>query len=92
MADKVDPAHRGGFFRRAWRGVCSPSARWSVGALLLGGLLIGAVGVIGTQVMVAATGTNQFCSSACHSMTMGGQRVPAERALPQSLGRAGRLP
>jgi nitrate/TMAO reductase-like tetraheme cytochrome c subunit len=32
------------------------------------GLFIGASGVIGTQGMVAATGTNDFCGGACHSM------------------------
>src|SRR4029077_8580686 len=46
----------------------SPSARWSVLALLIVGLLIGAGGVIATQVMVAETGTNEFCGGACHSM------------------------
>jgi len=37
-------------------------------ALLIVGLLIGAGGVIATQVMVAKTGTNEFCGGACHSM------------------------
>jgi nitrate/TMAO reductase-like tetraheme cytochrome c subunit len=54
--------------RRAWRGLTSPSARWSVLSLVVLGLVIGAAGVIGTQVMVAETGTNEFCSGACHSM------------------------
>jgi len=58
-----NPARRG-LFRR----LTSPSARWSVLALLIVGLLIGAGGVIATQVMVAATGTNEFCGGACHSM------------------------
>jgi len=51
-----------------WRRLTSPSATWSVLALLVVGLLIGAAGVIGTQVMVEATGTNEFCGGACHSM------------------------
>jgi len=59
---------RPGFFRRVWRGLATPSARWSVLALVIVGIVIGAVGVIGTHVMVNATGTNEFCSSACHSM------------------------
>jgi nitrate/TMAO reductase-like tetraheme cytochrome c subunit len=67
MADMPDSS-RGGFFRRTWRGLRSPSARWSVGALVLIGLIVGAAGVIGTQMMVSATGTNQFCGTACHSM------------------------
>ena len=59
---------RGNVFVRAWRRLNRPSTRWSVLALVVLGLVIGAVGVIGTQVVVAATGTNQFCSNACHSM------------------------
>ena len=37
-------------------------------ALLFAGMLIGAGAVIATQVMVAVTGTDQFCGGACHSM------------------------
>jgi nitrate/TMAO reductase-like tetraheme cytochrome c subunit len=51
-----------------WRRLRSPSATWSVLALVVIGLVIGAVAVIGTQVMVAVTGTNKFCAGACHSM------------------------
>jgi nitrate/TMAO reductase-like tetraheme cytochrome c subunit len=68
MAERLDPPPRAGIIRRTWRGLRTPSARWSVGALVLIGLLVGAAGVIGTQVMVAATGTNEFCGGACHSM------------------------
>ena len=51
-----------------WKRLTSPSARWSVLALLVIGLVIGAGGVIATQVMVAVTGTNEFCGNTCHSM------------------------
>ncbi len=54
--------------KRVWKALTSPSARWSVLALLVLGVVIGSVGVIGTQVMVAVTGTNEFCGGACHSM------------------------
>ena len=37
-------------------------------SLLVLGIVVGAVGVIGTQVGVAVTGTNAFCGGACHSM------------------------
>jgi nitrate/TMAO reductase-like tetraheme cytochrome c subunit len=37
-------------------------------ALIAGGLILGAGAVIATQVMVAVTGTDQFCGGACHSM------------------------
>ena len=53
---------------RAWRRLHSPSARWSVLTLVTVGLMVGAIGVIGTQVMVHVTGTDQFCGTACHSM------------------------
>jgi nitrate/TMAO reductase-like tetraheme cytochrome c subunit len=38
-----------------------------VGLLALG-VLAGVVATIGTQVMVAVTGTDEFCGGACHSM------------------------
>ena len=59
---------RVGFFAGIWRWLVTPSARWSVLALIVVGLLLGAAGVVGTQVMVAATGSNAFCGGACHSM------------------------
>lgn len=49
-----------GFIRRTWRFITAP--------LLLLGIAIGFVLVVGTQVMVHATGTDQFCGTACHSM------------------------
>jgi nitrate/TMAO reductase-like tetraheme cytochrome c subunit len=58
----------GGFLARTWRRLTTPSARWSVLALVVIGAVIGAAGIVGTQVMVAATGTNEFCGGACHSM------------------------
>ncbi len=63
-ADETDR----GVWARIWRRLTSPSARWSVLSLVVVGLLIGAGGVIATQVMVTATGTNAFCGGACHSM------------------------
>ncbi len=59
---------RPGFLSRLWRTLSTPSARWSVLALVLLGLVVGAGATIGTQVMVAATGTDEFCGGACHSM------------------------
>jgi trimethylamine-N-oxide reductase cytochrome c-type subunit TorC len=59
---------RGGFVSGVWRRLSTPSARWSVLALIVVGLLFGVGGTIGTQLMVAATGTNEFCGGACHSM------------------------
>jgi nitrate/TMAO reductase-like tetraheme cytochrome c subunit len=51
-----------------WHRLSTPSARWPVVVLIIVGLVIGVAGVIGTQVMVAATGSNEFCGGACHSM------------------------
>ncbi len=63
------PSNKPGIIARLFKSLFSPSARWSVFVLLLVGLVVGAVGVIGTQVAVAMTGTNEFCGSACHSHT-----------------------
>ena len=59
---------QGGFIGRTWRRLCSPSARYSVLMLLVIGGLAGFVATAGTQVMVAVTGTDKFCGTACHSM------------------------
>jgi nitrate/TMAO reductase-like tetraheme cytochrome c subunit len=56
-----------GVIRRLFRWLLSPSARWSVLALFLVGGIAGAVSVIGTQVAVAVTGSDEFCGNACHS-------------------------
>jgi len=57
-----------GVIKRTWRKLTSPSARWSVLALLVLGIVLGFLATAGTQVMVHVTGTNEFCSTACHSM------------------------
>jgi nitrate/TMAO reductase-like tetraheme cytochrome c subunit len=59
---------RSGPLRRAWHRLRTPSARWSVLALVAVGFIVGAIAIIGTQVMVHVTGTNEFCGGACHSM------------------------
>jgi nitrate/TMAO reductase-like tetraheme cytochrome c subunit len=61
-------SQRPGFIRRCWRALTSPSARWSILSLLVAGVVIGAGGVILTDVMVKRTGTVEFCGEACHSM------------------------
>lgn len=58
---------RPGVIGRLWRGLFSPSARWSVFTLVLAGVVVGFVGVVGTQVAVHLTGTDEFCGTACHS-------------------------
>ena len=56
-----------GTLRQLLRWLFSPSARWSVFALLTVGLMAGAVAVIGTQVALVVTGTDDFCGNSCHS-------------------------
>jgi len=63
----TDEPNRPGLIRRLRQALFSPSARWSVFALLVVGLLVGAGGVIGTQVAVHLTGTDEFCGTTCHS-------------------------
>lgn len=60
-------AGKPGVVRRFFSWLFSPSARWPIAGLLLVGIVIGFVGVIGTQVAVAMTGSNEFCGTACHS-------------------------
>src|ERR1700674_622452 len=76
---------RGGFVSGLWRRLSTPSARWSVLALVVVGLVIGAGGTIGTQLMVAATGTNTFCGGACHSMQWVAQEYAQSRITPTGL-------
>lgn len=66
--DLKQETRRPGLIRRVWTWLSTPSAKWSVLALLVGGVVIGGGSVIATQVMVAQTGTNEFCGGACHSM------------------------
>jgi nitrate/TMAO reductase-like tetraheme cytochrome c subunit len=66
--ERNQPTRRSGPVGRLWRWLTTPSAKWSVLALVIVGIIVGAGGVIATQVMVAATGTNEFCGNACHSM------------------------
>ena len=82
----ADTPERGNVIGRTWRRLRSPSARWSVLALLVLGVVIGFAMTVGTQVMVAATGTDAFCGTACHSM----QWVAAEhRASVHGVNRTG---
>jgi len=59
---------RPGLVARTWRRLRSPSARWSVAAIVGVGIVLSAIAVVGTQVMVHVTGTDAFCGTACHSM------------------------
>jgi len=60
-------ANKPGVVRRFLGWLFSPSARWSVFALLLLGVVAGFSMTVGTQVALAVTGTDEFCGTACHS-------------------------
>lgn len=51
-----------------WKFLTTPGAKHAVLVLLVLGVVVGAGIVIGTEVMVSATGTNEFCGTACHEM------------------------
>lgn len=86
MAIESENANRGGFVSRTWRRLRQPSVRWSVLTLLGLGIAAGFVMTVGTQVMVAVTGTDEFCGGACHSM----QWVAQEHAeSPHGVNHAG---
>jgi nitrate/TMAO reductase-like tetraheme cytochrome c subunit len=72
-----------------WQRLTRPSTRWSVLALLVIGVVVGFAATVGTQVMVAVTGTDRFCGTACHSMQWVAKEHPAElpgTAVVQSQG------
>src|SRR5215510_9122827 len=68
MAAEPEDTTQGGVLARTWRRLLRPSIHWSVLTLVGIGVLIGFAATVGTQVMVALTGTDAFCSNACHSM------------------------
>lgn len=54
--------------KKLWEKLISPSARWSVLALLIVGIVIGLALIIVPHVGIKMTSTTEFCVS-CHSMT-----------------------
>ena len=56
-----------GFLKRTWLFLARPSARYSVLALTLIGLVIGIVLLLGVHTALHATNTQEFCLS-CHEM------------------------
>lgn len=63
MASPKEP----GAIRRFFRWLFTRPGGWTALVLLVVGVGAGAVGVIGTQVAVHMTGTDEFCGTACHS-------------------------
>lgn len=65
----TDPGdERGGIIAKTWYRLRRPSTRWSMLSLVVLGIVVGLVATVGTQAMVAVTGTDAFCGNACHSM------------------------
>ena len=55
--------------KRLWSLVSSPSASWSLGALLVIGLLSGVFISVAFDLTMEATNTEGFCTDSCHEMT-----------------------
>ena len=56
--------------RRLWKFLTTPSARASLGALLLGGAVVGAVGFQAFEFVIYETSTDAFCL-VCHDQDIG---------------------
>jgi nitrate/TMAO reductase-like tetraheme cytochrome c subunit len=66
MANEAGPNDKPGWWHRLWQ---RPKSKWLLG-IPLGGFAMFAVGstfIIGSQVAIHYTGTNEFCGTACHS-------------------------
>jgi cytochrome c-type protein NapC len=66
MANKAAPSDKPSWWHRLWH---PPKRKWLLG-IPLGGFAMFAVGatfIIGSQVAIHYTGTNEFCGTACHS-------------------------
>jgi nitrate/TMAO reductase-like tetraheme cytochrome c subunit len=64
---QTDPHQKPTLWKRIWK---RPASRWLLG-IPLGAyimFMLGAAAVVGSEVAIYATGTEQFCTSACHSM------------------------
>lgn len=63
MSDPVKTS----IFSRLCQVLCKPSARYSLLTLVAGGLIAGAIFVVGFNTILGATNTEAFCTS-CHTM------------------------
>ena len=55
-------------WRRAWRALWRPSAKWSVGALVIAGGIAGIIFWGGFNTVLEQTNTLAFCANTCHEM------------------------
>src|SRR5689334_4009630 len=65
----ADPERSAPAWRRMWRWLWRPSARWSVATLLLIGVVVGIIFWGGFHTAMEATNTLAFCANTCHEMT-----------------------
>ena len=83
---------RSGLMARTWRRLTQPECSLvGPGARRLG-FVVGAIAIIGTQVMVHVTGTDEFCGAACHSMQWVAQGTPGEHPWREQHRRARDVP
>ena len=67
MANEASSNEKQGLWRRLWS---RPRSKWLLGIPIgaFGMFFFGAMAVIGSEVMIHLTGSEDFCASACHSM------------------------
>jgi cytochrome c-type protein NapC len=56
-------------FNRLWSLISTPSTSWSLGGLLVIGLLLGVVSSVAFETTMEMTNTEKFCTESCHEMT-----------------------
>ncbi|MGB5261369.1 MAG: NapC/NirT family cytochrome c [Gammaproteobacteria bacterium] len=67
MSKQTDPNDKPTLWSRIWQ---RPASRWLLGIPLGAYIMftLGAAAVVGSEVAIYASGTEKFCTSACHSM------------------------
>ena len=67
MSQQGETAARRGFIARCWAFIARPSARFSLGILVAGGIVVGVLGWGGFNWAMELSSTESFCVS-CHEM------------------------
>lgn len=67
MSESNNASNQGGLFRRLWTAIKRPTARYSLGTLLIAGFVAGIIFWGGFNTALEVTNTEEFCIS-CHEM------------------------